>query len=256
MEDTSITGRAYELLRAELISCRLTPGARLNISLLHNKLTLSQAAVREALSRLAAEGLVEIERNRGFRVAPISASGFRDLTEALWTIEEPCLRTSILKGDTAWELNLISAYHRSWRTLQLVVAEKEGLDSYAKERLHFYEALLAACDNRWLLWSWQLLYTQMARYRHIYMPLAKFELELNPHHQSVMDAVLARDVDQVVALCVQNYEQVARFIEQKMSETDGKKSKPARAKASPATASTTGPKKSRAGNARVKVAKV
>ena len=38
-------------------------------------LALSQAAVREALSRLTAEGLVEIERHRGFRVAPVSADG-------------------------------------------------------------------------------------------------------------------------------------------------------------------------------------
>src|SRR3546814_6091669 len=55
MEDTSITGRAYHLLRAELISCRLKPGTRLNISSLQKKLSLSQAAVREALSRLTSE---------------------------------------------------------------------------------------------------------------------------------------------------------------------------------------------------------
>lgn len=255
MEDTSITERAYTVLRAELISCRLVPGSRLNISLLHNKLSLSQAAVREALSRLAAEGLVEIERNRGFRVAPISASGFRDLTQALWTIEEPCLRTSILQGDTAWELNLISAYHRSSRTLQLVVAEKEGLDSYANERLNFYEALLAACDNRWLLWSWRLLYSQNARYRHIYMPLAKFELELNPHHQSIMDAVLARDVEQVVKLSIQNYDQVTKFIEQQMSETDGSKGKPVRSRAAAPIEKDAGSKKMRVSGPRAKAVK-
>src|SRR3546814_9460820 len=81
MEDTSITGRAYHLLRAELISCRLKPGTRLNISSLQKKLSLSQAAVREALSRLTSEGLVEFERHRGFRVASISQKGYRERSE-------------------------------------------------------------------------------------------------------------------------------------------------------------------------------
>ena len=220
MEDNSVTGRAYRLLRAELITCRLAPGTRLNISALQNKLSLSQAAVREALSRLVAEGLVHIERSRGFRVAPVSASGFRELTQALLTVELPCLRASIVNGNTAWELNLISAYHRSLRTLELVVAGKADLDAYSNERLGFYRALLAASDNHWLIWSWELLYAQNSRYRHMYMPLAKFELELNPHHRSIMDAVLARDADRVIALSIENYDQLTRFIEKQMTAAE------------------------------------
>ncbi|ALR19330.1 GntR family transcriptional regulator [Sphingobium baderi] len=218
MEDSSITGRAYSILRSDIISCRLSPGVRLNISQLQKKLTLSQAAVREALSRLAAEGLVEIERNRGFRVSQVSTTGFRKLTEALMAIELPCLRAAIVNGDLEWELNLIAAYHRALRTLELVVEGKEELNSYANERLAFYEALLAAADNPWLLWSWRLLYTQNARYRQIYMSLAKFELDLNPHHEQILKAVLARDVDRVVALSVENYEKVSQFIEEQIHE--------------------------------------
>jgi len=230
MEDSSITGRAYSILRSDIISCRLAPGSRLNISQLQKKLTLSQAAVREALSRLAAEGLVEIERNRGFRVSQVSTSGFRKLTEALMAIELPCLRAAIQNGDIEWELNLIAAYHRALRTLELVVEGKEELNSYANERLAFYEALLAAADNPWLLWSWRLLYTQNARYRQIYMPLAKFELDLNPHHEQILKAVLSRDVDRVIALSVENYEKVSQFIEEQIHEVS-----PPRANAKVAT---------------------
>lgn len=213
MEDTSVTGRAYEILRADLISCRLKPGAQLNISSLQTTLDLSQAAIREALSRLTAEGLVEIERHRGFRVTQVSAGGFRELMEAYMTVEIPCMRASIAKGDLEWELKLVSAYHRALRTLELVVQGKEDIGAYSKERRAFHEALLAACDNSWLLWSWRMLYTQNLRYRHMYLPLAKFELELNPHHESFLKAVLARDVEKAIALGIQNYDLVASFIE-------------------------------------------
>ena len=219
IEHTSVTDRAYLILKADLISCRLQPGERLTISQLQGQHALSQAAVREALSRLTAEGLVEIERNRGFRAAPVSMSGFRDLTTALLTVEIPCLRSSIEHGDTEWELNLVATYHRALHTLELVDSGKEDVEAYARMRLAFYQALLGACSNQWLLWSWQLLYAQNMRYRHMYASLAHYELALNPDHASILQAVLARDSERAVALSLSNYEKISNFIETRMAET-------------------------------------
>ncbi len=93
--DVSLSEQAYVTLRRELISCRLKPGSRTNISSLRNRFSLSQAAVREALSRLNGEGLVMTERNRGFVVAPVSLGGYRHLVEATLVVELPCIRASI-----------------------------------------------------------------------------------------------------------------------------------------------------------------
>jgi DNA-binding GntR family transcriptional regulator len=226
MEDTSVTGRAYDILRADLISCRLKPGARLNISALQTKLALSQASIREALSRLTAEGLVEIERHRGFRVAPVSMTGFRELTQACATLELPCIRSSILKGDLNWELNLISTYHRASRILELVVQGREEVGAYSHERQAFHEALMAACDNAWLLSAWRMLYAQNMRYRHMYMPLAKFELELNPLHETFVKSVLARDVETAAAIWSEHYLKVTDFIEAQIADEAARAAKP------------------------------
>lgn len=218
MDDSSITGRAYHMLRAQIIDCRLKPGARLNISSLQSSLSLSQASVREALSRLTAEGLVEIERHRGFRVAPVSAGGFRELTEACITVELPCIRSAIANGDLEWERRLIAAYHRAAQTMQQVNAGNAGVGAYSNERQAFYEVLLSACDNQWLLWSWRLLYAQNMRYRHMYMSLARYDLEHLAMHEEILQTLLKRDVEKVVALAVANYEQVMTFVEQAMAE--------------------------------------
>jgi len=217
MDDSSITGRAYQTLRAQIIGCTLRPGARLNISSLQSSLLLSQASVREALSRLTAEGLVEIERHRGFRVAPVSASGFRELTEACLIVELPCIRSSIANGDLEWERQLIAAYHRAAQTLQQVDAGKAGLDAYSNERKAFYEVLLSECDNKWLLWSWRLLYAQNMRYRHMYLTIARFELEQLPVHEEILQAVLSRDIAKVEAMAIANYEHVMDFVEQALA---------------------------------------
>ncbi len=217
MDDQSITGRAYHLLRAQIIGCELKPGSRLNISSLQSSLSLSQASVREALSRLTAEGLVEIERHRGFRVAPISASGFRELIEACITIELPLIRSAIANGDREWERQLVSAYHRAAQTLQQVVAGDEGVDAYSNERQRFYEVLLSPCENKWLLWSWRLLYAQNMRYRHMYFPLARVELEQLPLHEEIVQAAVKRDVAKVEKMAIANYEEVMTVIEQAMA---------------------------------------
>ena len=234
MDDPSITGRAYQILRAQIIGCSLQPGSRLNISSLQSSLSLSQASVREALSRLTAEGLVEIERHRGFRVAPVSASGFRELTEACLTVELPCIRSSIANGDLEWERQLIAAYHRAAQTLQQVDAGSAGVDAYSNERKAFYEVLLSACDNSWLLWSWRLLYAQNMRYRHMYLSIARYELEQLPMHQEILQAVLKRDIGRVEAMAVANYEHVIDFVEQALAgerEMAGAKAKHRRATA-------------------------
>ncbi|MEA3132568.1 MAG: hypothetical protein QOG17_414, partial [Gammaproteobacteria bacterium] len=66
----SLTQRAYDLLREALLDCRFEPGEPLRIGELCKRLDASQGAVREALSRLTSEGLVEARPQRGFRVTP------------------------------------------------------------------------------------------------------------------------------------------------------------------------------------------
>src|SRR5271170_1377953 len=167
-EDDSLTHRAYSRLRADLISCRLPAESRLNVARLQKDLGVSQAAVREALSRLTAEGLVAIERNAGFRAAAISRSGFRDLTAACANVEVPCLRSALEQGDLEWEGQLLATYHIAGKVLDRVVAGDEDISAYVSYRQEFHETLLSPCKNQWMLWSWRLLYAQHMRYRHTF----------------------------------------------------------------------------------------
>jgi DNA-binding GntR family transcriptional regulator len=217
-EDSSLTSRAYLRLRADLITCRLPPGSHLNVSRLQRELGFSQAAVREALSRLTSEGLVEVERHAGFRAAPTSRTGFRELTTACATLELPCLRSAMKNGDVLWEGNLVATYHVASRTLQSVVRGEQDLIEYVRHRQAFHETLLAPCDNQWLLWSWRLLYTQYLRYRHTFASLARFEAELAADFRRFMDVVLERDAEMAEQLCLENYEKIARFVESSFAD--------------------------------------
>ena len=68
----------------------------------------SLGAVREALSRLTAEGLVDAEPRKGFRVAPVTETELRDITMVRTKIEIACLESAIRNGNLQWESNIMA----------------------------------------------------------------------------------------------------------------------------------------------------
>lgn len=191
----SLTQQVYERIRADLLACRLAPGEMLNIADLAKQLPASLGAVREALSRLTSEGLVEMEPKRGFRVTPLSNEDLHDLTALRIEIENLCLRHSIEKGDLAWESALVGAYHRLSRVdlrnpQDPVALNLDWIDAHHD----FHEALVAACESPWLMRVRRMLYAQSERYRQLSLPLSQSPRNLDDEHQTIMKAALSRDI--------------------------------------------------------------
>ena len=73
----TLSERASALVEADIVSGALTPGARLGIAETAARYGVGATPLREALSRLAARGLVDAIGKRGFRVKAVSARGSR-----------------------------------------------------------------------------------------------------------------------------------------------------------------------------------
>lgn len=190
----SLTEGAYEALRAEVLTCRLEPGSKLVIANLCDRFGVSLGAVREALARLAAEGLVVSKPRQGFRVAAISAADLKDLTEVRADIEGQCLSRSIKAGDIAWEGRVVATYHELARTPQRVADDLDRIsEAWAQAHGRFHAALCDACDSPWLLKLRQVLYDQSERYRRLSIPLAREDRDIDREHREIMEASIARD---------------------------------------------------------------
>ncbi len=210
---SSLTQDAYERLRANLLACRLQPGARLKINELCQELSVSLSAVREALSRLTSEGLVVAEPQRGFRVAPISTEELRDLTDVRAHIEGLCLERAIAAGDVGWESQLVAAFHRLSRTPEREPKGPERMnEAWSTAHAAFHEALVAACDSPWLLRIRQSLYAQSERYRRLSVPLAEVARDLNREHLDIMEAALARRGEAAKLAMRQHLETTTRIL--------------------------------------------
>jgi DNA-binding GntR family transcriptional regulator len=209
--DTNQTLRAYERLRAELLSCRVVPGDRINVATYSQTLEVSPGAVREALSRLIAEGLVRAEQNRGFRAADLAIEDFAKVTEARTAIDALCLRSSMEGGDIDWEAGLVAACHRLERRLAGLDGSAEAEEKFTEAHAAFHKALVAGCQNEWLLWMHDLLYAQAARYRKLCMPVARDKPRIHAFQGEFINAVLARETEKAAAL-LQDYYHSARDI--------------------------------------------
>jgi GntR family carbon starvation induced transcriptional regulator len=185
---------ARQLIRAEILDGRLTPGAKLNISSLEARLGVSLGAIREALSRLSAEGMVTAEAHRGYRVSEVSADELLDLTRTRIEIESLCLSKAMQHGDVEWESRIVAAAHRMER-LQRTPSDPEARVSNDWNVAHgeFHEALVGACPSPWLHRMRKLLYEQSERYRRLSVPLDTDHRDVRDEHRRLMDAVLRRD---------------------------------------------------------------
>ena len=80
MEAKTLTDRAYQLLRNDIIHGVLAPGSKLRIEQLKQSYQVGATPLREALYRLTADGFVAVQGQRGFRVADMSLEELEDIT--------------------------------------------------------------------------------------------------------------------------------------------------------------------------------
>lgn len=189
---------AYELLRDEILRGELMPGERLRAAELSTRFKIGLTPLREALMRLASEGLVESENHRGARVRDSSIVEFRDMMQTRREIERLCLTKSMALGDTAWEGDILRAFHVLARTpLPTSALDRDAAAAWEKAHRQFHLALVQACGSDWLLHFWNILADHTERYRKLRLlrrqsPEASVR-DVNAEHEEIMEAVIARD---------------------------------------------------------------
>ncbi|GLH81241.1 GntR family transcriptional regulator [Bradyrhizobium sp. SSBR45G] len=195
----SATQTVYEQLRASLLAGLYRPEEKLKISELGSAFAVSPGAIREALARLTAEGLVTAMPQRGFRVAPVSVADLRDLTDMRIEIETKCLRRAIANGDLAWEAAVVAAHHRLAAT---PVANADGsfLPDWITAHNEFHAALARACGSAWMLRVRDLLFAHNERYLELAHKADRGERDAAREHRELMEAALARDTERAVTI--------------------------------------------------------
>ena len=107
----------YARLRSDILFGHLPPGDRLRLEGISRRYGASVSTMRELLNRLASEGLIVAEGQRGFEVAPVSPKEFREIGALRLLLESHAMTQSFAAGDLDWEGQVVAAHHKlsSWR---------------------------------------------------------------------------------------------------------------------------------------------
>ncbi|WP_144140791.1 GntR family transcriptional regulator [Paraburkholderia sp. BCC1884] len=213
LPEQSDTYPVLERIRHAILDGTWAPGERLAPASLAERYDTSTTVIREGLTRLVGECLVEARTNRGFFVPELRLQEFRDLTELRCATESLALKLSLERGDLKWEGELLAAHHRMVRTPRRQIGSAHVNNEWRITHWGFHTALLAGCGCEPMLKIAASLMQSTDLYR-IWTAQAPAASERNveAEHQDLVDAALARNVDLAIDLLTGHYRATARIV--------------------------------------------
>ncbi|MDT0345026.1 GntR family transcriptional regulator [Streptomyces litchfieldiae] len=93
MQRSTLREQLADALREEILAGRLAPGGEFTVREIAEQYGVSATPVREALVDLSAQGLLEVQQHRGFRIRRFSLADFRHMIEAQRLVRDGILHS-------------------------------------------------------------------------------------------------------------------------------------------------------------------
>jgi DNA-binding GntR family transcriptional regulator len=181
--------RAYATLLDEIQTGTLAPGAVLGEVEQAARLGVSRTPLREALGRLAADGLVAQQSPRVTVVTAIDAGDIREIFEVRRALEETAARLAAERGDAAAFALLALEF------AAVDLGGAEGLDAYYALIERFDRELDAAVANEYLTAALRTVRTHLVRVRRLARHQPDRLAASAAEHRLIASAISARDSD-------------------------------------------------------------
>lgn len=212
--EASATQRTYDELRKLIVTGDIRPGEKLKIEGLRTRLQTGASPIREALSLLTSDNLVERMDQRGFRASPTSGKNFDEILMLRCELEDMALRESIANRSQDWEEIVVLSHHR------MVRAQAGGDEAFEDLHKAFHMALLAKCERPILLKFCSQLYDLNIRYRYLAGSAVNYKRrEVGSEHQSILDTAIEGDADGASTHLLSHYRKTGAFLVGLLGET-------------------------------------
>jgi len=204
--------QAHSMLRAEIMSGRLRPGDRINEVHVSTAMGVSRGTLREAMRVLEQEGLLRSVPHRGTYVRRISPRDARELQEVRLALEI----TAAIHDATTWSPRIERFLSARYQTLERTYRTGSFLER-AQADLAFHEALVEATENRTLLRTWRSLVGNITVMVLSVGEAEMTQLQAPSDHKALLDAVAARDPEEIRTTFTSHFEHGQRVVEQAMA---------------------------------------
>jgi DNA-binding GntR family transcriptional regulator len=162
----------YESLREVIVSLELAPGDGLEENQLVQRFGVSRTPVREALIRLAAEGLAVLLPNRRAKVAPMNLADIKQHLEALDLLQPAVCHWAAVRR-TAGDIAEIERHHLRFQT----AGERHDSDAMIEANFDLHAATAKAAHNASIERAFRQVLTDQLRIARITMTEHYFETD-------------------------------------------------------------------------------
>jgi DNA-binding GntR family transcriptional regulator len=208
-------------IRLMVLSGELLPGEKVQQSALAEALGVSRIPVREALSRLHSEGVLDHKPNTGYTVAKFNSE---DLSEIY--LMRRLLETEIIKSADLAQADVRALQHLHKRMIAAMMAGDR--DEFSRRNQEFHFVIFAASPLQVVLQELERLWYMSGFYRSMYLYEPETTAQLIEDHQALIDAVKARDVHRLIEESDQHRARTERIVVQRLGRS--RRSQAARAR--------------------------
>jgi len=183
--------RAYREIRRRILDNELPAGTTLLEQELAELLNMSRTPVREAMVRLAEDGMVEIRPRHGMRVLPVSADDMQEIYQILTALEAEAAEEIARRGLAPEQ---IEALRGAVAEMEHAL-EADDLVRWAKADERFHRLLLESCPNRRLRGIVSQFWDQSHRVRMLTLRLRPKPVTSNADHLALVQALEQGDAE-------------------------------------------------------------
>ena len=192
LNSRSLTTRVYDELRKSILTGKIKEGTRLVESTLAADMQVSRTPIREALHKLALEGLLYSIPRAGYIVEVMSDYDIQDLFSTRMTIEQIAARKAVEKISESELEQLENNLKRTDEVLEIGQNEKlTDLD------IEFHGIIYKATRSKTLYQICQTLSDHTLKYRIALIYIPEFAQKTRDGHHKILGAILSKDVSKV-----------------------------------------------------------
>lgn len=199
VENLTLQQRVYDHLRAEILEGRLEPGAELIEVALAEQLGVSRGPLREAIGRLAAEGLVTVSPRRGAVVRSLSKEEFLELYQVREALERKAVELAVHRL-TDQQFEELAALNDEMEAH----AGRNEVEAFFEANLAFHARLLEASGNGKLEELYRQLLGQLGRYRLRSLTLRGNLKRSVSEHKAILRAARRGDAERAAQLMAEH----------------------------------------------------
>jgi len=205
--ETVLRQQVYEKIKHDIMTCKLAPGEPLSENQFLERFGVSKTPIREALTSLVQDGLVEYTPNRGFMVTNVSVSDIQEIFEARIFIEAELFRLAVKKISDG-EIDELEKQSR----VEADLKKPEYAETFLESNRNFHIALAAAGRNSRLLWYYETLMNEAQRLFYMDISNHHQDFRWGHGHEGIIQALRNRDEEAVVTVIRETLETARKRI--------------------------------------------